>query len=175
MEEIVITNWKLMLPIPFMKYFLFGKMPMPKVVGLTFPLLTFTTHRHTLLGETMTAQGQHSGRERTQEVFAWAFTNFDIEGLETAVQVEGTLNDNSDIDKGWSVEIAIPWSSLALLANGRSLPPAGGDIWSLFLGRFQKLVLGGKEVQPHPATALNSYSIYDTHLPEKWSKVAFVV
>jgi hypothetical protein len=104
----------------------------------------------------------------------WAFTNFDMEGLETAVKLDGTLNNNSDIDKGWTAEIAIPWSSLALLANGRTIPPRNGDIWNLFLGRFQKLMVSGKEVQPHPAMALNSHGIYDTHLTDKWSKVAFV-
>lgn len=104
----------------------------------------------------------------------WAFTNFDLPGLQTAVQVDGTLNNNNDIDKGWSLEIAIPWNSLGLLANGRKLPPAYGDIWSMFLGRFQKLILSGKEVLPHPATALNSHGIYDTHLPEKWSRIQFV-
>lgn len=103
----------------------------------------------------------------------WAFTNFDLPGLETSVQIDGTLNDNSDIDKGWSLEIGIPWKSLALLANGRSLPPSNGDIWKIFLGRFQKLMVGGKEVQPHPAMVLNSHGIYDTHLPEKWSRIKF--
>lgn len=104
----------------------------------------------------------------------WAFTNYDLDGLETAVQVDGTLNDNSKIDKGWSLEIGIPWSSLELLANGRSLPPTNGDTWKMFLGRFQKLMVGGKAVQPHPAMVLNSHGIYDTHLPEKWSRVEFV-
>ena len=104
----------------------------------------------------------------------WAFTNFDLPGLQTAVQIEGTLNNNSDIDKGWSAEIAIPWSSLGLLANGRNIPPVNGDIWPIFLGRFQKLLLNGKEIQPHPAMALNSHGMYDTHLPEKWSKITFV-
>ncbi len=104
----------------------------------------------------------------------WAYTNFDMEGLKTAVKIDGTINDNSDIDKGWSLEIAIPWSSLTLLADGRNLPPKNTDVWNMFLGRFQKLMLNGKEIQPHPATALNSHGIYDTHLPEKWSKVEFV-
>jgi hypothetical protein len=104
----------------------------------------------------------------------WAFTHFDMPGLETAVQVDGTLNDNSDIDRGWSAEIAIPWSSLGLLANGRSLPPTPGDVWTMFLGRFQQIFAGGKEIQPHPAMALNSHGVYDTHLPDKWSKVEFV-
>ncbi|MEM6806784.1 MAG: carbohydrate-binding family 9-like protein [Bacteroidota bacterium] len=104
----------------------------------------------------------------------WAFTNYDLAGLKTAVQLAGTLNDHSNIDEGWSLEIGIPWSSLALLANGRSLPPEPGDIWKMFLGRFQKLMVGGKEVQPHPAMVLNSHGIYDTHLPEKWSKIEFI-
>lgn len=105
----------------------------------------------------------------------WAFTNYDLPGLETAVQVDGTLNDNNQVDKGWSLEIGIPWNSLGLLANGRSLPPQDGDIWKMFLGRFQKLMVGGKEVQPHPAMALNSHGIYDTHLPSQWSNIQFVV
>jgi Carbohydrate family 9 binding domain-like len=104
----------------------------------------------------------------------WAFTNYDLPGLQTAVQVDGTLNDNSDIDNGWSLEIAIPWSSLSLLANGRSIPPQNGDVWNMFLGRFQKLLLSGIEVQPHPASALTAHGIYDTHLPEKWSRIEFV-
>ena len=103
----------------------------------------------------------------------WAFRNFDLPGLQTAVNLRGSLNDDSDIDDGWSLEIAIPWQSLELLANGRSVPPVEGDIWSIFLGRFQKLVVGGKEVQPHPASAFNSHGIYDTHQPDKWSKILF--
>lgn len=104
----------------------------------------------------------------------WAFTNFDMPGLQTAVQVEGTLNDNTDIDKGWSLEIAIPWKSLRILDGDRNMPPVHGDVWNMFLGRFQKLITGGKELMPHPAMALNSHGIYDTHLPEKWSKILFV-
>ncbi|TMM53893.1 hypothetical protein FEE95_18525 [Maribacter algarum] len=103
----------------------------------------------------------------------WAFTDFDMEGLETAVKLDGTLNDHSDVDKGWSLEIAIPWESLKILANGRTIPPSNGDVWSMFLGRFQKLMLSGIEVQPHPAMALNSHGIYDTHMPSKWSKIEF--
>ncbi len=103
----------------------------------------------------------------------WAFTDFDMPGLRTAVQVDGTLNDDSDVDSGWSLEIAIPWSGLEPLADGRSLPPAHGDEWRMFLGRFQRLELGGKELVPHPAMALSSHDVYDTHQPEKWSRIRF--
>ena len=104
----------------------------------------------------------------------WAFANFDMPGLETAVVVDGTLNDNSDIDKGWSLEISIPWSSLKILDDKRSVPPVNGDVWNMFLGRFQKLMNGGTEIIPHPAMVLNSHGIYDTHLTEKWSRIKFV-
>ncbi|MBN8858948.1 MAG: carbohydrate-binding family 9-like protein [Sphingobacteriales bacterium] len=104
----------------------------------------------------------------------WAFTHFDMPGLQVATTIDGTLNDHSDIDKGWTLEIAIPWSSLQLLANGKTVPPSHGDIWNMFLGRFQKLMIGGKEVIPHPAMALNSHGVYDTHLPDKWSRIEFV-
>lgn len=103
----------------------------------------------------------------------WAFLNYDMPGLETAVQIDGTLNDNSDIDKGWTLEIAIPWASLTLLANGRSLPPQPGDSWRMFLGRFQTLTVSGNEVQPHPAMVMTPHGVYDTHQPEKWSEVVF--
>ena len=58
---------------------------------------------------------------------------WDMPGLRTAVQLEGTLNDPSDEDGGWSVEIAIPWSALvppaglSLAAADDSVPDAAGD------------------------------------------------
>ncbi len=38
--------------------------------------------------------------------------NWDIKGLKSAVHVEGSLNDPSDQDNFWSVEIAMPWKAL---------------------------------------------------------------
>ena len=90
------------------------------------------------------------------------------------MSLQGTLNDPSDIDEGWSLEIAIPWESLVYLSDGRSLPPQDGDIWKIFLGRFQKKIVDGKEVSPHPASSLRSHGVYDTHLPEEWSEICFV-
>jgi hypothetical protein len=44
----------------------------------------------------------------------WGFLDFDMPGLQTAVQVQGSINDNSQVDKGWTVELAIPWQSLSV-------------------------------------------------------------
>ncbi|SFQ37742.1 carbohydrate-binding family 9-like protein [Parafilimonas terrae] len=103
----------------------------------------------------------------------WAFLDYDMEGLQTAVQIDGKINDPNHADKGWTLEIAIPWKSMHWLANGRSLPPAEGDTWRIFFGRFQKLISGGKEIQPHPAWAFNKHGVSDTHVPECFTFVHF--
>jgi hypothetical protein len=103
----------------------------------------------------------------------WAFLDYDLPGLRVAAHVDGTINDNRDTDRGWTVEIAIPWSGLALLAGGRSLPPEDGDTWRMFFGRFQRLLNAGQEVQPHPAWVLSPHGVYDTHLPERFPYVTF--
>ncbi len=78
----------------------------------------------------------------------WAFANYDVPGLQTAVHIDFTLNDNTCIDKGWHLQIVIPWQSLQLLANGRTSSPTSGDILNMFLGMFQKLIAGKKRYSP---------------------------
>ena len=61
-----------------------------------------------------------------------AHIEWDMEGLRTAVRLDGTLNNPSDEDTGWTVEIAIPWSALrppeAVEAEGaRETLPAQSD------------------------------------------------
>ncbi len=103
----------------------------------------------------------------------WAFLDYDMPGLKTAVHVDGKINDPTHVDKGWTLEIAIPWKSMKWLANGRSLPPKEGDTWRIFFGRFQKMTPSGKEVEPHPAWAFNKHGLYDTHIPECFTYVHF--
>ncbi|MDB5246554.1 MAG: hypothetical protein JWQ40_948 [Segetibacter sp.] len=104
----------------------------------------------------------------------WAFLDYDMDGLQTAVKVDGKINDATHIDKGWTLEIAIPWKSMKWLANGRSLPPLPGDVWRIFFGRFQKMTASGLEIQPHPAWVLNKHGVYDTHIPECFTYVHLV-
>ena len=103
----------------------------------------------------------------------WAFLDWDFPGMRSAAKVDGKINDRSVVDRGWSVELAFPWSGMVWLANGRSLPPRGGDIWRMFFGRFEKLVFGGSELNPHPAWVWSKHGVYDTHQPECWTEVQF--
>lgn len=101
----------------------------------------------------------------------WAFTDWDFPGLRTAVQVHGTLNDNSDIDKGWTVELAFPWAGMSHLAGGRNLPPKNGDSWHIFFGRFGKLKVGNNIVGN--AMSWNLIGDNDNHIPERFTHVSF--
>ena len=103
----------------------------------------------------------------------WAFMDWDLAGLRTAVRVRGTLNDPSDVDDGWTAEIAFPWSGLKHLAGRRPLPPRDGDVWRLDFSRFELLKNGGVPVEPHPGWALNKHGVYDSHIPECFSYVHF--
>ena len=103
----------------------------------------------------------------------WAYFGWGFPGLQSAVHVDGTLNDNSDIDKGWTVELVFPWKGAKWLAGDRPLPPKDGDTWKIFFGRFELLRVAGAEVQPHPGWSWNRHGVYDTHLPQCWTAVHF--
>ncbi|AUX48558.1 uncharacterized protein SOCE26_100960 [Sorangium cellulosum] len=48
--------------------------------------------------------------------------------LESAVALRGTIDDDSDEDRGYVVEAKIPWSSFA---KAKAAPPAPGDAWRM--------------------------------------------
>lgn len=49
---------------------------------------------------------------------------------ESAVSVSGTLDKDDDDDQGYTVELAIPWTSLS---KAQALPPRDGDVWRMNL------------------------------------------
>jgi cellulose/xylan binding protein with CBM9 domain len=53
-------------------------------------------------------------------------------GLESAVKLDGTLNNYEDVDKGWAVEGRIPWTAFQA-TGGRPKP---GDKWRFALCRY---------------------------------------
>ena len=103
----------------------------------------------------------------------WAFLDWDFPGMQSAVQVDGAINNRSIISKGWTVELALPWRGMNWLANGHSLPPKEGDVWNIFFGRFEKLETAGTLPQPQPAWCWTSHGTLDTHMPEKFTSVEF--
>jgi hypothetical protein len=98
------------------------------------------------------------------------FWQWDMPGLASAVQVNGTINDDVDQDNGWTVELAIPWTSLQILSGGRSLPPKTGDTWQMDFSRFNK--------KKHSTTdsggwAWSPHGVWDSHVPECFTLISF--
>jgi transposase len=110
----------------------------------------------------------------------WAFLAWDYPGAKTAVNVDGTLNDNKDRDRGWTVELAFPWKELAVLdlSEPRSLPPKSGDVWRMDFSRFNQY----KETPKSPDSetvdsggwALSYHGVWDSHIPECFPYVTLV-
>jgi len=63
--------------------------------------------------------------------FRWKHWN--CENIRVAVNIRGTLNDPTDVDEGWDLEVAIPFRSLPTL-NGE--PPKPADVWNFHLARY---------------------------------------
>ncbi len=109
---------------------------------------------------------------------------WDIQGLQTAVWIDGTLNQPGDRDKGWTVEIAIPWSVLRECAH-RDAPPRDGDQWRVNFSRVEwhTEVSNGvyhKAIDPASGNPLpednwvwSAQGLINMHYPEMWGYVQF--
>lgn len=101
----------------------------------------------------------------------WAFLDYDLPGLEVKVAVDGVVNHPAQLSRGWTAEIAIPWTGLADLANGRSLPPKDGDTWGIFFGRFEQIT--GRGPTATAGWSAHAFGVADTHTPECFTQVTF--
>ena len=103
----------------------------------------------------------------------WAFMDWDFPGLESAVKVDGRINDPAHLDNGWTVELALPWAGMGSLFSGRTLPPRDGDTLRASFSRFEALSYHGRTVAESPGWALNAHGVYDSHIPECFSFLHF--
>jgi len=109
-------------------------------------------------------------------------TSWDIKGLQKAIQLNGTLNNASDTDDNWSIELAIPLKSLSMSGNE---PPKTGTIWRMNFSRVQWDLdtLNGKYFRKHDSITgklltehyyvWSPQGITNLHYPERWGYVLF--
>lgn len=109
----------------------------------------------------------------------------EMDGQKTAVQVQGTLNNPTDKDACWQVELAFPFADLKQYA-GRACPPRDGDQWRMNFSRAQwgmEIVDGQyRRIPPHGDPAAlgkennwvwSSQGVVNMHRPETWGYVQF--
>jgi hypothetical protein len=116
-------------------------------------------------------------RDGGPAVDAW-----DMRDVQAAVYIDGTLNDPSDTDDGWTVEMWLPWTVLEEAApEGR--PPQDGEQWRLNFsrvdwpltvenGRYRK-DLDTTRAHPEDNWTWSPQGVIDMHRPERWGIVQF--
>lgn len=108
--------------------------------------------------------------------------SWDVPNLRSAVKIQGTINDPSDKDEGWTIEMAVPLK--ALTTNLRSQRPQDGTIWRINFSRVEwdTKVVDGKYVKltddkgkplPEHNWSWSPQGLIAMHYPERWGYMQF--
>jgi hypothetical protein len=109
-------------------------------------------------------------------------SSWDVPNLRSAVKIQGTLNNPSDKDEGWTVEMAVPLKAIAV--NSRSQRPHEGTIWRINFSRVEwdTKVVDGKYVKltddkgrplPEHNWSWSPQGLIAMHYPERWGYLQF--
>ncbi|WP_428236308.1 carbohydrate-binding family 9-like protein [Gracilimonas sp.] len=108
--------------------------------------------------------------------------HWDLNGTKIGIDVDGTLNDPSDIDESWSVEMAIPIKPVTAIDRGAEF--GAGSMWRINFSRVQwqhQIVNGiykkktdadGNRLPEHN-WVWTQQSAVDMHRPEHWGYLYF--
>lgn len=109
--------------------------------------------------------------------------SWDIAGLQSAVGLEGTINQPGDRDGGWTLELAIPWQAFS--DSGRTrVPPRRGDQWRVNFsrvewdldvidGKYRKRPTDPAVKHPEHNWVWSPQGAINMHAPERWGVVTF--
>lgn len=107
-----------------------------------------------------------------------------ISGLKKGIRLNGTINNTTDTDSCWCVELAFPWEILKECAPGRR-GPKPGEQWRINFSRVEwqlEVVNGAYQKVINPATGKiypeynwvwSPQGVIDMHRPELWGFVQF--
>ena len=113
-----------------------------------------------------------------------ADSSWDINGLKSAVDMSGTLNNPNDLDDYWTVEIAIPLKEIEKLnTSGKDEKVISGDIWRINFSRvnwdfeinngvYSRKKENGKYL-PEYNWVWSPQGIINMHVPENWGYLVF--
>ena len=93
----------------------------------------------------------------------YAFKRFNLQGVNLAAYIRGTLNVRGDDDKGWTLEVAIPWVNFEELSKRPNPAPPGPQS----LGRSGTRPPPEHVVRPAPAAG-------HPHVPARFGQLIFV-
>lgn len=107
-----------------------------------------------------------------------AVDSWELTGARSAIHLNGTLNNASDLDRGWMVELAFPWAALSI-DERKPTVPKDGDQWRVNFSRVEWPVdVVGNSYRAKPGAAEHNWVwspqyVVDMHRPERWGYVQF--
>jgi hypothetical protein len=115
-----------------------------------------------------------------------AIDNWSYNGIKSAVYVNGTINNSSDTDKGWTLEVAIPLDALSEVSATGKIPVQSEQYridfsrveWTVDVvdGKYKKrthLVDGKEKPLPENNWIWSPQGVIDMHRPETWGFLQF--
>lgn len=90
---------------------------------------------------------------------------YDARGMVSMVKVDGTVDNRDDVDRGWTVEVAIPFADLV---NDNKPGPSPGNIWRIGLYRCEV----GKVAADSEYTAWSPTGTW-FHIPGQFGAMVF--
>ena len=112
-----------------------------------------------------------------------ALISYNVQGLQSAVKLHGTLNNSEDTDSGWTVELAIPFRALHFGSKQNSTPAAGSFYrinfsrvewnWNVIHDHYVKGKDSAGHVLPEHNWVWSPQGVINMHYPERWGYVFF--
>ena len=111
-----------------------------------------------------------------------AMIGYNVSGLQSAVSLQGTINNASDTDSGWTVEMAVPFSAVTL--GNEVHVPKEGEQWRINFSRVEwdtevrnGIYLKKKDSKgrnlPEHNWVWSAQGVVNMHYPERWGYVQF--
>lgn len=91
-----------------------------------------------------------------------------LEGVQLATNINGTLNARGDKDLGWTLELAIPFTEFEGLNDGKT--PKPGDIWTINLNRWD----GVEPERRHSLWSDSAHLSPNPHNAKRFGSMVFV-
>ena len=105
-----------------------------------------------------------------EQIGRHADLNYQLPGCKHAVVIDGTINCPEVRDKGWTVEIALPWAGLKQIAGGLTVPPTHGDTFRMTAYRCHH----DRAKRTAKGWAWSIMGNDNIHIPERWNNLVFV-
>lgn len=105
-----------------------------------------------------------------EQIGRHADLNYQLPGVKHVVRVDGTLNSPEIKDKGWTVEIALPWAGLKEIAGTRTVPPKNGESFRMTAYRCHH----DRKAKTAKGWTWSQHGNDNIHIPERWNNVVFL-